>query len=77
VQDIQRYVDLAASLDVMADSVQGQGGSSLLALRAQVLQYARTNAWGWMMDDPMDLPLAMTPASRATANSHARAHWAQ
>jgi hypothetical protein len=60
VQDIQRYVDLATSLGAMADSMQGSGGSSTQALRAQVLQYAGTQAPGLMMDDPTDLPLAMT-----------------
>jgi hypothetical protein len=49
VEDIQRYVDLGNSLGAMADSVQGQAGSSLLALRAQALQYAGQEAWGLMM----------------------------
>jgi sugar lactone lactonase YvrE len=51
VQDIQRYVDLATSLGTMANSMQGAGGASLLALRAQVLQYVGWQAWGMMMDD--------------------------
>jgi hypothetical protein len=52
VQDIRRYVDLAASLGAMADSMEGQAGSSLLALRAQVLQYGGGgNAWNLMMAD--------------------------
>jgi sugar lactone lactonase YvrE len=51
VQDIQRYVDLANSLGVMADSMQGPSGASLLAFRAQVLQYAGTHAWVLMMQD--------------------------
>jgi len=60
VQDIQRYVDLATSLGAMADAMQGLDGCSLLALRSQVAQYAGTQAWSWMMDDPTDLPVAMT-----------------
>jgi sugar lactone lactonase YvrE len=60
VQDIQRYVDVGDSLGAMADNMQGQGGSSMLALRSQVTEYAGQQAWGLMMTDPTDLPLAMT-----------------
>jgi sugar lactone lactonase YvrE len=61
VKDIQRYVDLGNSLGAMADTMQGQAGYSLLAFRAQVLQYASgMQAWRWMMDDSTGLPLAMT-----------------
>jgi len=51
VQDIQRYVDLGNSLGAMADTLQGQAGSSMLTLRAQVLQYAFQKAWNLMMQD--------------------------
>jgi sugar lactone lactonase YvrE len=51
VQDIQRYVDLGNSLGAMADTLQGQAGSSMLTLRAQVLQYAGQQAWVLMMQD--------------------------
>jgi sugar lactone lactonase YvrE len=60
VQDIQRYVDVGASLGTMADAMQGLGGSSMLALRAQVMQYAGQHAWVLMMADPTNLPLALT-----------------
>jgi uncharacterized protein (TIGR03437 family) len=61
VQDIQRSVDLAASLGAMADSMQGSGGASLLALRAQVLQYASGQAWQSMWAEAIngDLPEVM------------------
>jgi hypothetical protein len=59
VQDIQRYVDLGNSLGAMADTLRGQAGSSMLTLRAQVLQYAFQQAWDLMMADPKDLPLAL------------------
>jgi len=58
VQDIQRYVDLGNSLGAMADTLQGQAGSSMLTLRAQVLKYAGQQAWSWMMNTT-DLTPAM------------------
>jgi sugar lactone lactonase YvrE len=68
VQLMERYLNLASSLMSMAETMRGTAGSALLADRAQVLQYVKNNAWGWMMTNPQaNIPLTM---SYVTASGH-------